>query len=56
MVIKIKDSWDEVFNGWNYAIQGQTIDKEKCRVIVSFEGNGLLIITVIRLEQEFYEK
>lgn len=44
-----KDSWDYVFKTWNYSIKGKTIDTEPCRVIVSFEENGLLIITVIRL-------
>ncbi len=47
---KIKDSWDEIFKAWNYAIRGKTVDREPCRIIVSFEGNGLLIITIIRLE------
>ena len=47
---KLKDTWDDVFRAWNYAIKGTTVDQERCRVIVSFEDNGLLIITVIRLE------
>jgi hypothetical protein len=46
---KAKDSWDFVFKTWNYSIKGKTIDANPCRVIVSFEENGLLIITVIRL-------
>lgn len=47
---KIKDTWDEVFKNWNYAIRGTTVDKDSCRIIVSFENDGLLIITVIRLD------
>lgn len=47
---KAKDTWDEVFKTWNYAIRGKTINNEQCRIIVSFEENDLLIITVIRLD------
>lgn len=47
---KKKDIWDEKFKTWNYAIRGKTVDKENCRIIISFEDNGLLIITVIRLD------
>jgi hypothetical protein len=46
---KNKDSWDIVFKSWNYAIRGKTVDQNECRVIVSFEDTGLLIITVINL-------
>ncbi len=48
---KQKDIWDKRFKTWNYAIRGKTVDKENCRIIVSFEENGLLIITVIRLSR-----
>lgn len=47
---KVKDTWDSEFKTWNYAIRGKTINNEPCRIIVSFEANGLLIITVIRLD------
>ena len=47
---KKKDQWDQTHNAWNYAIRGKTIDNEDLRVIVSFDENGMLIITVIRLE------
>lgn len=46
---KAKDRWDELYRAWNYAIRGETVDLQACRVIVSFEDCGLLIITVIRL-------
>lgn len=46
---KTKDSWNEQFKAWDYAIKGKTVDQETCRIIVSFDSNGLLIITVIRL-------
>lgn len=47
---KAKDSWNEQFESWDYAINGKTIDKDPCRIIVSFDNNGLLIITIIRLD------
>lgn len=47
---KAKDTWDNIFKSWNYAIRGRTVDQDACRIVVSFEENGLLIITVIRLE------
>lgn len=47
---KTKDTWDSIFKSWNYAIRGKTVDQDPCRIIVSFEDNGLLIITVIRLD------
>lgn len=48
---KSKDRIDEVFNEWNYAIRGKTIDGRPLRIIVSFDQEtNLLIITAIHLE------
>jgi len=47
---KSKDTWDERYKEWNYSIRGKTLDQEPCRIIVSINKIGLLIITVIRLE------
>lgn len=47
---KKKDEFKEEYNSWNYAIRGKTLDKRELRVIVSFDENDLLIITVIDLE------
>lgn len=47
---KQKDTWDELYNAWNYAVVGRTLENQNLRVIVSFDDDGLLIITVIRLE------
>lgn len=44
-----KDSFSEEFKAWNYAIRGKTVDEFDLRVIVSFDEDYLLIITVIRL-------
>ena len=47
---KNKDNFDKVFNSWNYAIRGKTIDGYELRVIVSFdEERELLIITTFYL-------
>ena len=48
---KSKDSWDEAFSAWNYSIRGKALDNEDVRIVVSFDKDGLLIITVIRLDK-----
>jgi hypothetical protein len=48
---KRKDSYTEGFIDWNYCIEGLDLDKNKIRIIVSFEKESdLLIVTVIRLD------
>ncbi len=47
---KKKDEFKEEYNTWNYAIRGNTIDEKELRVIVSFDENNMLIITLIALE------
>ena len=50
---KGKDRFDEVFQAWNYAIRGWTLDEQDLRVIVSFEEeNDLLIITAFYFEKK----
>lgn len=46
---KSKDCWNEQFRTWDYAIRGKTTDHTPCRIVISFDCLGLLIITVIRL-------
>ena len=49
---KSKDSFDEAYRSWNYAIRGWTVDRQDLRVIVSFDvERGLLIITAFYLEK-----
>ena len=48
---KRKDVFDEQFNEWNYAIAGKTVDKRRLRVVISFDKNNMLIITVIDLDK-----
>lgn len=45
---KNKTNFDEKHNTWNYAIRGKTkIDKLDVRVIVAFDKQEMLIITVM---------
>jgi hypothetical protein len=47
---KIKTSFDDHHNTWNYAIRGKTkIDKLDLRIIVAFDEKGMLIITVMHV-------
>jgi hypothetical protein len=48
---KKKDQFNEQYKAWNYAVKGRSIDGREIRVIVSFEKNGLLIITAIGLDK-----
>lgn len=47
---KKKTRFHEIHNTWNYAIRGKTLDGIEIRVIVAFDENDMLIITVICLE------
>jgi hypothetical protein len=48
---KKKDTFDEVYNEWNYAIKGKTLDKKNLRIVLSFDKKNMLIITVIDLDK-----
>lgn len=48
---KQKSGFDKEHNTWKYAIKGKTLrDKIAVRVVVAFDADNMLIITVIRLE------
>ncbi len=47
---KAKDQFSERYESWNYAIRGKTIDLRELRVVVSFDENNMLVITVIDLD------
>lgn len=50
---KKKDTYTDGFLDWNYCIEGQDLDEEnKIRIIVSFDESNLLVITVIRLDNQ----
>lgn len=44
-----KDEFKQEYQAWNYAIRGSTVDERELRIIVSFDENRILVITVIRL-------
>ena len=44
-----KDEFKEEHTAWNYAIRGRTVDQRDLRIIVSFDEEGLLIITTIEV-------
>lgn len=47
-----KDDFKEEYGTWNYAIRGKTVDGRELRIAVSFDGDGMLIITAIDLSEE----
>ena len=47
-----KDYYQEGFADWNYHLTGKTLDNEKVRIVLSFDSNLMLIITVINLDNE----
>lgn len=47
---KKKDKFDGLYQAWNYAVRGKTVDRREFRIIVSFdESTRMLIITAIEL-------
>lgn len=49
---KKKDTYDEFFQEWKYAIRGKTLENNELRVVVTVKENGMLIITAIDLKKE----
>ena len=46
-----KDDFREEFDEWNYSIRGKTVDNRQLRIVVSFDENNLLVVTVIHLQE-----
>lgn len=44
-----RDKYIMEYKTWNYAITGKTFEERRLRIIVSFDKNDMLIITVIDL-------
>jgi len=42
-----KDSYDEAFQSWKYAIRGKTLEDVDLRVIISINEENIIIITVV---------
>ncbi len=49
---KSKDTYTPGYMDWNYCIEGNDLNEKKIRVIVSFDAQFVLIITVIRIDNE----
>ena len=45
------DEYKEEYCSWNYAIQGISLQRDKIRVVISFDDNLMLIITVINFSK-----
>lgn len=46
-----KDDFRKEYSEWNYAIRGKTIDKRELRIVISFDEDNMLVVTVIRLSK-----
>lgn len=49
---KRKDTYNPIYETWDYSIRGKTIDLRNLRIIVSFDEDGMLVITVIDLDKD----
>lgn len=50
--VPARDEYHEEYEAWNYAIEGDTLQGDKLRVIISFEEDLMLVITVIKLTKK----
>jgi hypothetical protein len=48
----VRDYYQEGYADWNYHITGKTLNHEKIRIVLSFDSNLMLIVTVINLDEE----
>jgi len=46
---KRKTSFDAINNTWKYAIRGRTVDNADLRIIIAFDEDDMIIITVIEI-------
>lgn len=49
--VPIKDDFCDIHQSWKYAFEGQTLQDELLRVVIGFEENMLLIVTVINISK-----
>ena len=49
---KSKDTFNKFHHAWNYSVRGNTVDRRELRIIVSFDENGMLVITAIELRKQ----
>jgi hypothetical protein len=48
---KQKDRLEALYQTWSYSVRGKTVDRRELGIIVSFDENGMLIITAIELKK-----
>ncbi len=48
---KQKTFFDAAFQTWKYAIRGKTIDQLNIRIIIAFDEDDMLIITVMHVSK-----
>ena len=46
---KQKTTFDEAFQTWKYAVRGKTLDEIDIRIIIAFDENEMMIITVMHV-------
>lgn len=46
---KRKTSFDAINNTWKYAIRGITVDNVDLRIIIAFDEDDMIIITVMEV-------
>jgi hypothetical protein len=46
-----KDKYEKYKSDWNYHIRGKNIDGDQIRIVISFDQDGMPIITVINLDE-----
>ena len=49
---KKKTSFDEIFRTWKYAIRGKTIEDLDIRLIIAFDEDGMIVITMMHVGRE----
>jgi len=49
---KSKDQYHPEHDDWTYSIRGKTVDEKDIRVIIAFDKDDMLIITVIELSRK----
>lgn len=48
----VKDKYEKNRDDWNYHIRGKNTDGDQIRIVVSFDEDGMPIITVVNLDEE----
>lgn len=47
-----KDKYEKGYEDWNYHIRGKNCEEDDIRIAVSFDEDGMVIITVINLDED----